>query len=203
MGMYLQLAAVSDATIARLHADPPLVWQLVAPDEPDRVAAARAESQPRPGLLSRLFGAGASPQLAPAPPPLALGPGEGDLGVLGDFEKSWHGLHYLLTGTAWEGAPPLNFLLAGGHELDIELGQAPVRAYTSAETRSIATALAAQTTEEFRARFNPTEMMQLEIYPEIWERPEEPDDLVDALGQLRETLDTVVGRGYGLLVIIT
>src|SRR5829696_7547426 len=124
MGMYLQLFAVSDATIARLVADPPLAWQLVAPDEPERGAAARAEMQPRPGCLTRLFGRGGE-QSQVVPAPLELGPGEGDLGPLGNFEKSWHGLHFLLTGTAWEGEPPLNFLLAGGREIDIGLGLSP------------------------------------------------------------------------------
>jgi hypothetical protein len=85
-------------------------------------------------------------------PPLELGPGEGGLGELGDMEKMWHGVHYLLTGTAWEGEPPLNFLLAGRRELDIEVGQAPVLLYTSAETREIASALSAVSDAELRAR---------------------------------------------------
>lgn len=42
-----------------------------------------------------------------------------------DIDKAWHGLHYLLTGTAWEGAPPLNFLAAGGREVgEVESGTA-------------------------------------------------------------------------------
>src|SRR5215217_4265180 len=137
MGMYLQLLAVSDATIARLAADPPLAWKLVAPDEPERAAAARAEMQPRPGFLARLFGRGGEQIQVPVPPPLELGSGEGDIGLLGNFEKSWHGLHFLLTGSDWEGEPPLNFLLAGGTEIDIGLGQSPVRAYTRSETEAI------------------------------------------------------------------
>ena len=95
------------------------------PDDPNAVAAAR-ERPPGPGLFGRLLGRKAPPP-PPAPPPLELQPGEGNLGPDGDFEKSWHGIHYLLTGTAWEGDPPLNFLLAGGRELDIELGTAPPR----------------------------------------------------------------------------
>jgi hypothetical protein len=205
VGMYLELAAVSDDTIERLHADPPLVWQIVSPDEPETVAAARAESRPRPGLLARLFGRGAAPAAEPEPPPLQLGPGEGSLGALGDMEKTWHGVHYLLTGTAWEGEPPLNFLLAGGTELDIEVGQAPVIIHTSAETRTIAAALSAVSEDELRARYNPAEMMRLEIYPEVWDRkPEEGrDHLMSSIASLREILDIVVGHGYGLMVTIT
>jgi hypothetical protein len=203
--MYLELTAVSDATIERLHADPPLVWQLVTPDEPERVGAARAESRSRPGLLARLFGRGAAQPPEPVPPPLELGPGEGSLGALGDMEKSWHGVHYLLTGTAWEGEPPLNFLLAGGREVDIEVGQAPARTHTGAETRAIATALAAVSDDELRARYDPAEMMRLEIYPEIWDRGSEQDRdvLFDSIASLRRLLDIVVARGYGLMVTIT
>jgi hypothetical protein len=203
--MYLELTAVSDGTIERLHADPPLVWQLVAPDEPERVAAAQAESQSRPGLLARLFGRGTSQPPEPAPPPPELGPGEGDLGELGDMEKTWHGVHYLLTGTAWEGEQPLNFLLAGGKEVDIEVGQAPVRTHTSAETRAIATALSEVSDAELHARYDPAEMMRLEVYPEVWDRrPEEGrDNLINSIASLRELLDIVVGRGYGLMVTVT
>ena len=48
---------------------------------------------------------------------------------------------YLRTRTAWDGEPPLNFLLGGGREVDIEVGQAPVRTHSKAETRAIAAAL--------------------------------------------------------------
>ena len=55
MGMYLSLAALRQETIDRLHADPPLVWQIVAPDDPGAVARARGTLN-RPGFFSRLFG---------------------------------------------------------------------------------------------------------------------------------------------------
>jgi hypothetical protein len=121
------------------------------------------------------------------------------------MEKTWHGVHYLFTGTAWEGEPLLNFLLAGGREVDIEVGQAPPRTHTSAETRGIATALSAISDAELRARYNPAEMMRLEIYPEVWDRgsKEDRDNLINSIGALRELLAIVVGRGYGLMVTIT
>ena len=34
-----------------------------------------------------------------------------------DIGEAWHGLQYLLTGTAWEGQPPLDFLVPGGDEV--------------------------------------------------------------------------------------
>jgi hypothetical protein len=200
MGFYLSLAAVSDATIDRLVADPPLVMQIMLPGEPDAVASAR--ERPRgPGFFGRLLGRKAPPP-QPEPPPLTLQPGEGDLGPEGNFEKSWHAFHYLLTGTAWEGDPPLNFLLAGGRELDIEVGMAPPRAYNVVETRDIADALARLDDAELRRRYSPADMMRLEIYPEVWEDPEEVDRLLQDMTGLRGALERVTGQGFGLLVMI-
>src|SRR5918994_521667 len=46
------------------------------------------------------------------------------------------------------------------------------------------------------------EMMRLEIYPEIWDRDPEKDDtlgyLMESVSLLRQALDVVVARGYGL-----
>src|SRR5512147_1898048 len=107
MGMVLVLVGARDATIDRLLADPPLVWQLVAPDDPDIYAQARARTQRRGGgLLGRLLGQSAPPPAASVPD-LELADGEG---ATTDIDKAWHGIHYLLTKTAWGGDPPLNFL---------------------------------------------------------------------------------------------
>jgi hypothetical protein len=203
--MYVGLASLSEATINRLHADPPLVWQIVAPDDPEAVARARGTPR-RPGLLARLFGRGRAETAPPATAaPLVLAEGEGELP---DLDKAWHGLHYLFTGTAWEGDPPLNFLVTGGREVgDEEIGNGPARTLTPLETREVASALAALSDEQLRARFAPSEMMRLEIYPEIWDRDPAEDDtlgyLMAYLGQLRGTLASVVARGHGLLVTIT
>jgi len=203
MGMYLALAAVSEATIERLHEDPALLWQLVAPGEPELVAKARPPAR-RPGLIARLFGRGAPAEAAPPPAPLVLRGGEGEIANL---DKAWHGLHYLLTGTAWEGDPPLNLLLAGGRKLDNRDADS-IQAHTlsPAETRAAADALRGMSDDALRARFAPDEMMRLEIYPEIWDRDPAEDDtlgwLLDAAGQLRDALDTAVGQGHGLLVTV-
>ena len=46
------------------------------------------------------------------------------------LEKAWHGLHYLLTGDAWGGGPPLNFIVMGGDEIDgVDTGYGPPRTF--------------------------------------------------------------------------
>lgn len=203
MGMYLSLAALRQETIDRLHADPPLAWQVVSPEDDDAVARARGTIR-RPGFLARLFG-----KKEPAPPPpaggLSLTDGEGEAV---DLDKAWHGLHYLLTRTAWEGDPPLNFLLAGGRDVgDEEIGIGPARTFTPEETRTIAVALRNVSDQDLRGRFNPKDMMRLEIYPEIWDRDPAEDDtlgyLMENVRSLRTTLDRLAAEGYGMMVTIS
>jgi hypothetical protein len=208
MGMRLSVASLSDATIQRLLNDPPLVWQVLSPDDPEpferslREAAERA----RPGFVARLFGARTRVEEPRRPEPLTLNDGEGELG---DIDKSWHGIHYLLTCTADESAPPpLNFLLAGGKDVgDEDVGYGTARVYTAVQTRRIADAFAAVSDDELRRRFAPEAMMRAEIYPEIWDRDPADDDtlgyLMEYVGVLRDMLASATSRGHGLMVVLS
>jgi hypothetical protein len=66
MGMYLSLAGVSDATIALIHADPPLIWQVASPDDPEAVARARTETWNIAAALGRVDDAELRRRFAPA-----------------------------------------------------------------------------------------------------------------------------------------
>lgn len=131
MSMVLVLHQVSDATIDRILADPPLVWQLVAPEEPELYEDARRATT---GLFARLNSKN-KPTVS-----LELGEYEGELA---DLDKAWHGLHYLLTQSPDAGAPPLNFLIAGGTEIARqEVGYGPARVFRAAEVKPISGARA-------------------------------------------------------------
>lgn len=202
MSMILGLGTLTEANIARVLADPPLIWQLIAPDDPEMYTLARSEGAGRPGLLGRLFGRGAA---APEPAPLDLGPNEG---VHGDLDKAWHGLHYLFTQTAFEGSPPLNFLLAGGREIGtVDVGYGPARVFSAAETGTIHAALSAQSDEALAGRFAPSAMMKADIYPAIWNRPPEQDDTLGYLMENLETLRAIVAKaaadGTGLVIFLS
>jgi len=198
MGMYLGLATLSDANIDRVLHDPPLIWRVMAAEDPEPFEAARAAQQ-KPTFLSKLFG---RRQQAPPAGDLELSATES---TACDVDKAWHGIHYLLTGTAWKGKPPLNFLVCGGREVGkIDVGYGPARVLTAEETRKTCEALRAVTDTDLRARFDPTDMMTHQIYPEIWDRPAEDDDplgyLIENIQTLRRFLDQAVARRLGLVV---
>jgi hypothetical protein len=94
-----------------------------------------------------------------------------------DLDKAWHGLHYILTGTAWGGDTPLNSLLLGGEQIGDEeehdVGYGPARVLMPTQVAAFAQALDAVTSVEVSKRFNPSEMEKLDIYPNVWDRKDE------------------------------
>ncbi|MBK6694577.1 MAG: YfbM family protein [Myxococcales bacterium] len=125
-----------------------------------------------------------------------------------DVDKAWHGLHYLFTGTAWEGSAPLNFLVAGGRPVgDVDVGYGPARAFLNAEVRELVGALAPLTPEVLAERFNPAAMTHLEIYPDVWSRDAERDEnlkyLLGYFVDLKEFIEGGAKSGEGLLVFLT
>lgn len=197
MSMCCELVMLRDATIERLLRSPSLVWRVIAPDDAD-ASPRSTEAGAKRSWLSRLLGRARPPAAAD----LTLVPPEGQ--VLG-LDKAWHGIHYLLTGTAWEGSPPLAFLVADGRDIgDIDVGFGPARAFAAAEARAIRDALAALDDATLRARFDPADMMRKEIYPEIWDRDPADDDtlgyLMQFVPELRAFLGTAVADGSGFAI---
>jgi hypothetical protein len=110
---------------------------------------------------------------------------EGSDSVL-SLEKSWHGLHFTLTGTAWAGNPPLNLLAAGGTPVgDEDVGYGPARVISPSEVVALNAALAAFTEADFDRDFDPAKLGAAEVYPQIWDEPLE-DLKQEYGGYLRE-----------------
>jgi len=205
--MILGLATLGDANISRVLADPPLVWRVIAPDNPEAYESARQSLAP-PSFLARLFGR--TPKAAPSDrggtaDPFVLAEAEG---LSTDLDKAWHGIHYLLTGTAVEGRPPLDFLVSGGREVGtIDVGYGPARVLSAAEAQAAHEALARIGDDDLRARFNPADMTKKKIYPEIWDRDPKDDDTLGYLLEytriLRDFLAQAVEHRQGLVVFLT
>jgi hypothetical protein len=121
-------------------------------------------------------------------------------------DKAWAGLHYLLTGTAWGGSPPLNFICLGGREIDEDVGYGPPHAFSPPELKGIADALQPLTVEQLRSRFDGKAMTAAQVYPGVWDRPLEDDDtigyLTEYFEELKRFLTGGAERGLGLVVWI-
>ena len=129
-----------------------------------------------------------------------------------DLDEAWHGIHFLLTGTAVEGQAPLDFLERGGREVgDIDtggdLGYGPARRFDSAQVRAIAQALAPIGAEQLRARFDPERMRMLEIYPDIWDGQQGEKDplgyVLSYYAELKAFLARVAALDHGMVLVLS
>jgi hypothetical protein len=199
MGMCLGLTTLGDVNVARVLADPPLIWRVIAPDDPEPYEHARRENAP--SLLGKIFGRKPSHETQD----LLLDDSEG---ITTDLDKAWHGLHYLFTGSADSGDLPWCFLVAGGRTIgNVDVGYGPARVFSSAETKDIRTALSKLQEDELRTRFNPSDMTAKDIYPEIWSRGD-PDEetigyLLEQYSVLQGFLEEAVAMDVGIVVYLT
>src|SRR5687768_13192892 len=104
MSMVCFLRAVSREQASNLVAAPDQIEAFLFPEDQEVMPP------PKLSLWSRIFG-GRPPVAVQEPNVEPLNSREIDL------DKAWHGLHFLFTGTAWEGAPPECFLVSGGTEI--------------------------------------------------------------------------------------
>jgi hypothetical protein len=107
------------------------------------------------------------------------------------LDKSWHAIHYLLNGAAWEGEEPLVHTVLGGtpigepdeEEEDEEYN--PPRYLKPEQVKQIRDALAGISEEELLNRYNPEHMTELDIYPAIdWDGEGEQEYVMDYYREL-------------------
>jgi len=127
MGIAAAFRAISDNNIEAILKTPPLIGYVIFEDEPE-IFFADAEKK------KSFFSFGKKKTTGPRPT-LSLSEAERNEG---DLDKSWHGLHFCLTGTADEAPMPLGFIASGGQNAgDIDNGYGPARLFTSSETKTI------------------------------------------------------------------
>jgi hypothetical protein len=182
MGMYCQLHRATEADVDRLLADPDAVAGFL---DPPGSGPRTREVRPKGlfGFLLRLTPITISEVDPDDDTPWA--PPDPDRTI--DIEKGWHGLHFLLTGTADGGEEPGDFLLEGGEPLDDE-GHA--RAFRPVQVERVAHYLASLSAEEVAGRYDPERMVELDIYPAVWTREQEEDGsrkwLLDCFQDVRD-----------------
>jgi hypothetical protein len=205
------LHRASDSEIARLIAHPAGLRDVIEQDDQDAPEIEEIRPKGFLGFLLRLTPITIT-QVKPSEHPTTdrslarIQPNDQEI----DLDKAWHGLHYLFTGSAWEGDEPGRFLVRGGEDVgDEDDGYGLVRAFRVEQTRQIAAFLASLSREELTRRFDPERMTKLEIYPDvIWTRTAEDDDdpleyLLSAFDDLQSFVGKAANEGDGLLVYLT
>jgi hypothetical protein len=117
------------------------------------------------------------------------------------LEKAWHGLHFLLTGSAMEGSWPLGFLLLGGEAVGDD--DAP-RRLSPDSVRELNSALSATSDDEIWGRFDPDKMTTDGVYPNIWDEPEQElrEEYLMYFHQLKQLIQLAAQKGDALLISI-
>lgn len=119
-----------------------------------------------------------------------------------DIEKAWHGLHFLFTGKSDEAKTPACYMMNGGEDVDDE---GLLRAIRPEHVKSFADFLDGLTPEILAKRYDPRRMVELEIYPEIWDRePGGGDDplkwLLDYFVEVKSFVKRAAAAGDGLVI---
>lgn len=198
MSMVGNLARLPSAMRETLHARPELISRLLYPNTP-------APAPKQPGFLARLFGAKPAPSSQPTGSVPAFEPlAESD--TL-DIDKAWHALHFLFTGTAWEGEPPADFLVTGGTKIgEVDVGYGPARSFTPAEVQRIAAFLNEQREDELKSRIDLEAMQKLDIYPSVWSEDtdieEEWEYLVTSFREMKQFVGQAAQADLSMIVYI-
>lgn len=134
----------------------------------------------------------------------AAGIGDDDLPAALDIRKSWHPLHFLLTGQAWETPWPLGAVVLGGEPVGEDLGYGPARLLTPEQVAELANALQALGEVGAMTRYVPAEFEAADIAPGGWEDPEEDEErrewLLDTFREVRDYYLDARRRGYGMML---
>ncbi len=103
-----------------------------------------------------------------------------------DIDKAWHAIHFLLNQDQYQAHELLNIVFGGEALGNADLGTGPARAIPAAEVAAMATVVRSIGVDELRARWDPVELQEHDIYPEIW------DDGDDALNYVLDNYARLV-----------
>jgi hypothetical protein len=135
------------------------------------------------------------------PPPAAPQPAaDGPL----NLHKSWHVLHYLFTGRAWDGPLPAATLLLGGREIGRDLGYGKARIVAAADTSAFAQFLSGLSAGDLKRRLDMRAMQKLDIYcaegADDGSREELEEDVERFFPQLQAYVDAAARDHRGLVI---
>ncbi len=198
MSMTMTIYSLSDGNISKLLNEPTLIWRFLEPDTPEFYYHATGMGK-KPGIIGKLLGKKTIP-IPESLPQVLLGKKEGKECYL---DKAWGGIHYLLTGSVWEGEEPLSFLLCSGDPIGhVDVGYGPARVIKASETAKICAAINLIDAQKLMSRFNPKEMSKVDVYPNIWESEKEEafEYCLESFDSLKDHLNEAVSSDLGILI---
>lgn len=131
---------------------------------------------------------------------------QGDVRLSFDVDKAWHAVHFTLTGDPWSTDGPLGQAVLGGEPFGEEIAYGPARWLRAEAVAAIAEQLAPLTPDRFEQRLDFAALHRADIYPEIWDRDPEADELVGYVRggyeQLRDGYARAAGAGQGFVITL-
>lgn len=104
-----------------------------------------------------------------------------------DLDKAWHGVHWLLTGSAEPTTATASLAILGGEPFGEDLGYGPARILSPESSRDVGQLLASLDFAALRDRVDPDAMDAAGVYPAIWTESDIFDSyLLPALHNLRD-----------------
>jgi hypothetical protein len=201
MGMTCTLHRVPSAEIGRLVNDPAAVRRLLFGDDEDWIV-----TKPK-GLVGFLLRfTPLSIESTTRREPLSDEDVDRIKETECDLEGVWQGLHFLFTGTAWEGSEPASYLVCGGEAVGDDDFDDPPRLLRPEQVRDFSGFLAGLSDDELRRRYDPERMTELKIEPaSLWLEHHGPDEgplpqVVEAFNNLRAFTDKAASAGDSLIV---
>lgn len=125
-----------------------------------------------------------------------------------DIDKAWDGIFYLLTGKTLssynEAITPLAWISFPTNEIDPDqdMGYGPACYTTPEQTRELSAALNSISEEEFKSKYDGKLMMQLDIYPQVWDGDDGLDYLVGYFSELKTFYQTAAENNEAVIVFI-
>ena len=110
-----------------------------------------------------------------------------------NLHKSWHVLHYLFTGRAWDGPMPAATLLLGGKEIGEDMGYGRARAVPAKDTAAFAHYLSGQSADALIGRLDLPAMQRLDIYGAEDAEDGSRDELAEDIAHFFPALQAYVG----------
>ena len=125
-----------------------------------------------------------------------------------DVDQWWHGLFFLLTGKAYategDAANPLIWTLTAPQQIDPDqdMGYGPATYTTIEQTKDVSDALNEISEDELTSRYNGELMMEMGIYPEVWDDMDSLEYLIETFNSLKDFYSSAAAENKAVIIFI-